>query len=149
MPRKPPLTSAAVPSSEFVDATLVFGDRGGSQTFIYDANDTSSALALVYGVDPKTRRRDPRFLGNARRLVACSNACRGISTDALEAGVLTQARKVAQEALDWLENNDEGQTGVAVRLRALLRDLGLDKSSHRTQGLSRSSIGGLTQAVRQ
>ncbi len=38
-------------------------------------------------------------IGNARRIVACVNACEGISTEALEAGVVKELR----EALEGIE----------------------------------------------
>jgi len=39
---------------------------------------------------------------NARRIVAAVNACAGISTEALEWGVVSYQRKACKRALPWL-----------------------------------------------
>lgn len=53
---------------------------GGNGTVIYDAKGAPVASATTYfmGADQQVQR------DNARRIVACANACHGIATEALE-----------------------------------------------------------------
>ncbi|WP_296763766.1 hypothetical protein [Sediminimonas sp.] len=50
----------------------------------------------------KRGRADSVEVADARRIVACVNACKGIPTDALESGVIRDLL----EALENLENDD-------------------------------------------
>jgi hypothetical protein len=55
-------------------------------------------IAMVYLTDGTTRKRTPASLERARRLVACWNACIGMSTEDVEAWAAeTQAKRAALE----------------------------------------------------
>ena len=76
-----------------------------------DAIDTSNGKLLeiceVWGVDDD-REHDERSMANARRIVACVNACAGVDTDLLEAGELGKPTMlVIQENKDLKHRCDE------------------------------------------
>ncbi len=60
-------------------------------TYVEDtAIEDSEGWRLACDVDPK----------NARRIVACVNACAGLSTEALESGALAELLETAKRALN-------------------------------------------------
>lgn len=72
-----------------------------------------------------TARPTEQELANARRIVACVNACAGIPTEALETGVISDAAAYIDDALHSLERlpNVEGAFRVTViaELRKVLK----------------------------
>lgn len=73
---------------------LIAGEEVRSSGWVDILDENNSRLPVAYAT-PATyseagcpiERRDEETIANARRLVACWNACEGISTDALESGV--------------------------------------------------------------
>jgi hypothetical protein len=57
--------------------------------------DTHSLVARAYGDEVDEAE------ANARRIVACVNACAGIPTAALESGALAEAIRAAQDLFPW------------------------------------------------
>jgi hypothetical protein len=58
---------------------------------------------------------------NARRLVAAVNACEGLSTEALELGIVTELLDVLQAASDWIDTQTFApRTAIQARLRAAI-----------------------------
>ena len=88
----------------------------------YAAKDPKNAPHYAAMGEVRTTEAD------ARRLVACWNACQGISTETLEGGVLAEMRAVLAEAECWMreygiQNNDDGAMGMFADLRAVLAKL--------------------------
>lgn len=82
---------------------------------------TGRDIWLIDDIDPEDRRR----------IVACVNACAGLSTEALEAGHLAKALEAAKRATTWGEAWAEGDEVTEEEARALvdltvaLRELGV------------------------
>jgi len=55
------------------------GSRSGEWVIHYDAKDRGQGIAICETVEATGKE-----VGNARRIVACINACEGISTEDLE-----------------------------------------------------------------
>jgi hypothetical protein len=77
-----------------------------SNVAIHDAGNMTLAVLPIGGF---------RVHEDARRIVACVNACQGLSTEALESGALESARNYARAAIECLEENEDLDE-VALRL---------------------------------
>jgi hypothetical protein len=83
------------------ELTLVGLDRSPAQLRF----DDKSVLALVYLTDFGSRRRTAESEERARRLVACWNACVGMSTEDIESWAAENKRKRDALAADEAFNN--------------------------------------------
>jgi hypothetical protein len=58
---------------------------------------------------------------NARRIIAAVNACEGLSTEALEMGIVTELLDALQAASDWIDTQTfVPRTDIQARLRAVI-----------------------------
>ena len=58
---------------------------------------------------------------NARRIVAAVNACEGLSTEALELGIVAELRDALQAASDWIDTQTfVPRTDIQARVRAAI-----------------------------
>lgn len=67
-------------SAQHTQGRLHVGEGNAGQRIIYDQRGWAIADAKLF----RGRRREGEDIQNARRLVACWNACEGIPTEALE-----------------------------------------------------------------
>src|SRR5262245_3648148 len=80
-------------------------DKGGS---IAICNRQQGMLAVIPPLneddepDEATAKRDPCDEANARRIVAAVNACEGVSTEALEQGVVRELAEALDGFFRWL-----------------------------------------------
>lgn len=75
--------------------------------------EDGSVLALVYLTEMGSRRRTPQSEERARRLLACWNACVGMSTEDIESWAAENKRKRAALAADEAFNS----RGIACVIR--------------------------------
>ena len=79
---------------------------------------------------------------NARRIVAAVNACEGLSTEALELGILTELRDALQAASDWIDKQTlVPRTDIQARLRAAIAKATSDQRPARPQCEPMSTAG--------
>lgn len=74
-----------------ISQELALGDTTRSPAKVID--EDGNCLGLVYLTEYGSRRRSPESEEAARRLVACWNACIGMSTEDVEAWATENKRK--------------------------------------------------------
>lgn len=70
-------------------------------------------IALMYS-DAMLFGKDKILLSNAKRIVACVNACVGITNEALEKGIVLDSMKLHEAILDQQPSSFFNEYGVKV-----------------------------------
>jgi len=74
------------------------------------SNSRGKTIAMAY----KNENIDGDALANAKRIVACVNACAGITNDALEEGIVLDSVKLHEAILDQQPSSFFKEYGVKV-----------------------------------
>lgn len=122
--------------SEHTKEPWVVGVSADNGLPCVDSTDSTQPIEIceVWGVvDDKVA--DETALANARRIVACVNACEGIPQDWLEFGSSGCLQNVREERNSYKQERDEllaALKRILPQYEALLRDCGL-ASEHATE----------------
>jgi len=71
-------------------------------------------IALMYSTTIATSSKDEEVLANTDRIIACVNACAGITNEALNAGIVLDSVKLHEAILDQQPSSFYKEYGVKV-----------------------------------
>lgn len=102
-------------SAQHTQGRLHVGDGNNARRIIYDERGWAVADAKLF----HARRQESEDIENARRLVACWNACEGVSTDDLEAMPAAYMLAKLQMVIPLFQEARDAMTAITEAQRKL------------------------------